>query len=419
MPIEFRRTTLSNGLEIVAEVDADAHTAAAGFFVKAGARDEDSAVMGVSHFLEHMMFKGTATRSAEDVDRDFDDIGADHNAFTTGEMTAFWAHALPEQLPRAVEVLADILRPALRQEDFDDEKNVILEEIAMYDDQPFWVVYERALECFFRSHPMGHRVLGTRQTVGAMQRDQMQAYFSRRYSADNTTVAFAGRIDFEALTRQLDQHCGAWSKTDVSRDYPALEHVEDTFTIESDTVNRHYAISLAPAPSLQDERRYAAAMLACVLGDAEGSRLYWALVETGLAEEARAQYSGHDRTGTFLVYYTCPPDDAEAVDRVIADQIDNLLDSVTSEDLERIRSKIATSATLQGELPAGRMQRLGRLWTYTGEYRSLDEELERINAVTLDDVIAVGRAYPWAPRVTGHLCPSASSTQRPTASREA
>ena len=203
MPIEFRRTTLSNGLEIVAEVDADAHTAAAGFFVKAGARDEDPAVMGVSHFLEHMMFKGTASRTAADVDRDFDDIGAAHNAFTAGEMTAFWAHALPEHLPRAVEVLADILRPALRQEDFDDEKNVILEEIAMYDDQPFWIVYERALERFFRSHPLGHRVLGTRETVGAMRREQMQAYFDRRYSADNTTVALAGRIDFEDLTRQL------------------------------------------------------------------------------------------------------------------------------------------------------------------------------------------------------------------------
>ncbi len=416
MPIEFRRTTLSNGLEIVAEVDADAHTAAAGFFVKAGARDEDPAVMGVSHFLEHMMFKGTASRTAADVDRDFDDIGAEHNAFTAGEMTAFWAHALPEHLPRAVEVLADILRPALRQEDFDDEKNVILEEIAMYDDQPFWIVYERALERFFRSHPLGHRVLGTRETVGAMRREQMQAYFDRRYSADNTTVALAGRIDFEDLTRQLAGHCGTWVKTDASRVYPAVEHVEETFTIESDTVNRHYAVSLSPAPPMQDERRYAAAMLACVLGDAEGSRLYWALVETGLVEEARAQYDGHDRIGSFLVYYTCSPEDTEAVDRVIAGQIDELLESVTEDDLDRIRSKIATSATLQGELPAGRMQRLGRLWTYTGEYRSLDEDLDRINAVTLDDVVAVGRAYPFEPRVTGHLRPT---TRRRTAEHEA
>ncbi len=134
-------------------------------------------------------------------------------------------------------------------------------------------------------------------------------------------------------------------------------------------------------------------------------------LKAGLAEEARAQYSGHDRIGSFLVYYTCSPDDAEEVDRVIAGQINELLDSVTRDDLDRIRSKIATSVTLQGEFPAGRMQRIGRLWAYTGEYRSLDEELDRINAVTLDDVVAVGRAFPWTPRVTGHLRPTRRRAQ--------
>ena len=408
MPVEFRRTTLPNGLEIIAEVDADAHTAAAGFFVKAGARDEDPAVMGVSHFLEHMMFKGTARRTAAQVDRDFDDVGADHNAFTSGEMTAFWAHALPDHLPRVVEVLADILRPSLRQADFDDEKSVIIEEIAMYDDQPFWVVYERTTERFFGAHPLSHRVLGTRDTVEALQRDQMQSYFDSRYSADNTAIALAGRLDFDAVVEQLARSCGDWVKTDARRAYPRAEHVDDEFTIESDTVNRHYAISMSPAPAIQDDRRYAAAMLANVLGDAEGSQLYWSLVETGLAEEVRAQYDGHDGVGCFLVYYVCSPESAAEVDRVIAACIDELPDSVTDDDLDRIRSKVATSATLQGELPAGRMQRLGRLWTYTAEYWSLDEELDRINAVTLDDVVALARDFPFRPRVTGHLRPSSA-----------
>ena len=408
MPVEFRRTTLPNGLEIIAEVDADAHTAAAGFFVKAGARDEDPAVMGVSHFLEHMMFKGTARRTAAQVDRDFDDVGADHNAFTSGEMTAFWAHALPDHLPRVVEVLADILRPSLRQADFDDEKSVIIEEIAMYDDQPFWVVYEQTTERFFGAHPLSHRVLGTRDTVEALQRDQMQSYFDSRYSADNTAIALAGRLDFDAVVEQLARSCGDWVKTDARRAYPRVEHVDDEFTIESDTVNRHYAISMSPAPAIQDDRRYAAAMLANVLGDAEGSQLYWSLVETGLAEEVRAQYDGHDGVGCFLVYYVCSPESAAEVDRVIAACIDELPDSVTDDDLDRIRSKVATSATLQGELPAGRMQRLGRLWTYTAEYWSLDEELDRINAVTLDDVVALARDFPFRPRVTGHLRPSSA-----------
>jgi predicted Zn-dependent peptidase len=391
---------------VIAEVDPHAHTTAVGFYVKTGARDEDAAVMGVSHFLEHMMFKGTETRTAADVDRDFDDIGANHNAYTSGEMTAFWAHALPERLPRVVEILSDILRPALRQRDFDDEKGVILEEIAMYEDQPFWVLYERTMEAYYRSHPLAHRVLGTRETIEAMAREQMTEYFERRYSADNTIVALAGRLDFDATVDLLAQGCGGWQATRTRRQYPGLEPADGKFSITSDTVNRHYAISVAPAPPIEDDRRYAAAALAQILGDSEGSRFYWALVETGLAEEARAQYDGHDQVGAFLVYYVCSPDDADRVAHAVDEQIGELVGSLTADDLDRIKSKIATAATLQGELPAGRMHRLGRLWTSTGEYRSLEEELERINAVTLDDLRAVHQEFPFRPRVDGHLRPA-------------
>ncbi|MHC4414230.1 MAG: M16 family metallopeptidase [Planctomycetota bacterium] len=389
MPVEFKRATLPNGLAVIGEVDPDAHTAAVGFFVKSGARDEDRAQMGVSHFLEHMMFKGTESRTAADVDRDFDAIGADHNAFTTSEMTAFWAHVLPEHLPRAVEILADILRPALRQEDFDDEKGVILEEIAMYEDQPFWVLYERTMEAYYRAFPLSHRVLGTRQTIECLTRRQMLEYFGLRYSADNTTVALAGRLDFDEMRERLTGHCGRWEATQADRRHPTIDITSDELEIRSQKVTRHYAIMATPAPSAQDERRYAAALLAQILGSSEGSRLYWALVETGLAEEVRAQYEGHDGVGEFIVYWTCSADEADTVQRVVYEQIDELVNSLTEEDLGRIRSKVATAATLQGELPAGRMQRLGRLWTYLDGYRSLEEELRRINAVTLDDLQAV------------------------------
>jgi predicted Zn-dependent peptidase len=406
MPVEFKRTTLPNGLEVIAEVDPDAHTAAVGFHVKTGARDEEPDEMGVSHFLEHMMFKGTETRTAADVDRDFDEIGADHNAYTTGEMTAFWAHALPDHLPRTVEILSDILRPSLRQVDFDDEKGVILEEIAMYEDQPFWVLYERSMEAYYRSHPLSHRVLGTKETIEGLARDRMAAYFRQRYSADNTTVALSGRVDFDRTVTLLSQCCGGWEATAPSRRHPDLEPPDDKLTIESDNVNRHYAISVTPAPPIGDDRRYAAAALAQILGDAEGSRLYWALVESGLADEARAQYDGRDGVGTFLVYYVCPPEDAEQVARVVDQQISELVGSLTADDLERVRNKIATAATLQGELPAGRMHRLGRLWTYLGEYRSLEEELARINAVTLDDLRTIWNAFPFHPRVNASLRPA-------------
>lgn len=405
MATTFTQAQRPNGLDVIAEVDPDAHSAAIGFFVKTGARDERPALMGVSHFLEHMIFKGTETRTAADVDRDFDQIGATHNAFTTSEMTAFWAHTLPEHLPRASEILQDILRPALRPQDFIDEKKVIIEEIAMYEDHPFWVLYERAMEVFYRDHPLSHRVLGTRQTISTMRRNQMAAYFDERYAADNTVVAMAGRLDFHAMLESFGAGCDTWTASGAGRAVRESAPAPEEFLMRRPALHRQYTLLLAPAPAIDDERRYAAGMLAQILGESEGSRLYWALVETGIAEEAQAEYHGRDGAGEFLVSLCCAPEDAEQAERLARHEIENLVASLTEDDLARARSKIATDVTLQGELPAGRMQRLGRLWTYLGAYRSLEEELARIDAVTLDDLRAVCEAFPIQPVVTARLAP--------------
>jgi predicted Zn-dependent peptidase len=407
MTITFQQATLPNGLRILAETDPEAHTAAVGFFVRAGARDEAPAAMGVSHFLEHMMFKGTERRSAADVDREFDELGADHNAFTTSELTAFHAHGLPEHLPAATGILADILRPALRPSDFEDEKPVILEEIAMYEDHPFWTLYEEAMEAYYRDHPLGHRVLGTRESITALTRDEMAAYFQERYSADNTVVALAGRLEFERMVELIERDCGSWLRTEAARDTSPLEPATDDLTIEREQVNRHYTLMLAPAPAMQDEDRYAAGVLAQILGDCEGSRLYWSLVETGLAEEAQADYSGRDGVGEYLVYLGTAPEQAAEAEAIARRAIDGLGEDLNEDELLRARSKIATAATLHGELPAGRMRRLGRLWTYTRRYRSLEEELARIEAVTLDELRDVLGRHPFTPRVVARLRPSA------------
>jgi predicted Zn-dependent peptidase len=252
---------------------------------------------------------------------------------------------------------------------------------------------------------MAHRVLGTDETVGAMTRDSMLAYFKDRYSADNTVAALAGRLDFDAMVEQIAAQSDHWKQTQTQRAYPATQLVDKTFTIDSETVNRHYILMLAPAPASDDDRRYAAGMLSQILGDVEGSRLYWALIETGLAEEAAAQYDGHDGLGNHLVYAVCSPEQAQEVEQALCQEIDKLCDSLTQDDLERTRSKVATAVTLAGELPSGRMRRLGRLTTYGLTYRTLEEELERINAVTLDDLRQTYDAFPMQPIVTGRLAP--------------
>jgi predicted Zn-dependent peptidase len=233
----------------------------------------------------------------------------------------------------------------------------------------------------------------------------MAAYFDDRYSPDNTVVALAGRIAFDEMVQVISGQCGKWRATGAQRRYPAVPPPAGRVTIESPTVSRHYLLLLAPAPPMNDDRRYAAGILAQILGDADGSRLYWALIETGLAEEAVAQYDGRDGVGEYLIYCSCSPEDADTVQRIAQDEAGKLIDSLTEDDLQRVRSKVATAATLHGELPAGRMRRLGRIWTYLGEYRSLDEELARINAVTLDELRAVHAEYPTRPVTVASLTP--------------
>jgi len=405
MSVTFERRTLDNGLTIIAEVDPDAASAAAGFFVRTGARDEDGSIMGVSHFLEHMMFKGTDSLTAEDINRALDDAGARANAYTTTEMTCFYAHTLPERLGEIVDLYGQAMRPALRQDDFDTEKEVILEEIAMYKDNPFWVLYEAVCDAHFRDNPLGHRVLGTAETVGSMQRDQMMAYFQARYSADNTVLAAAGRLDFDELCGLAERRCGSWEPTNVDRDSARPEAGASDVELHDPRINRAYMLMLADAPAIEDDRRYAAAMLARVLGDVDNSRLHWSLVETGLAEEAQASFDPHDGTGTYFVYASGEPARTVEIWETIEREIAGLVASVSDHDLERLRNKFATAVTLGGERPHDRMQRLGRLWTYTHRYRTLEDELEAINRVTLDDLRAVWEAYPMRPRTVGRLLP--------------
>jgi len=405
MPITFKHTTLDNGLHVVAEIDPAAHSAAAGFFVRTGARDETPDLMGVSHFLEHMMFKGSDRLRAEQVNAAFDDLGVQHNAFTTSETTAFWAHGLPEKLPSAIDLLAEILRPALREADLEEERQVILEEIAMSDDQPFWVLYERAMEEHYGEHPLGHRILGTPETVSSIGHEAMRKYLDERYTTGSTTMSLAGRVDFDAVVAQLAECTASWPQGAL----PTRRHPEPRGGCEVDlalpSASRHYLMMTIPFPSAQDPRRHAAAALTEILGDVEGSRLYWGLVDPGAAEEAQAFHDARDGDGILVVNVACPTDGATAVRERIREILADLPSSLTDDDLERVRSKIATAITLAGERPGGRMQRLGQIWTTLGRYESLDDDLARIDALTVADLRATLDEFPLVPSVTASLHP--------------
>jgi len=401
----FQETTLSNGLRIAAELTPTAASAAVGMFVRTGTRDEPRELMGVSHFLEHMMFKGSQTRRADEVNEAFDRIGARNNAFTSHELTAYHAHTVPEHTLDALGLVADLLRPALRQEDFDQERGVILEEIAMYEDNPFWTIYERVQEAYFGDHPLGFRVLGTPESIQALQCESMRKYFDERYAPSNTVVAAAGNIDFDALVRRADMESALWKSRGVARTYRPHTPRESRFTFSDKRATRAYMMFAWPGPDQADQRRYAAAMCAYILGGQDGSRLYWSLIEPGIAVHATTEHQGHDRVGQVIGAVVCAGDDAERASDIFIKECAALRDSLTDADLMRARSMVATAVALAGESPSGRMRRLGMKLSTTGEYRSLEDELRNIQALTLKDLREYLDAFPAVPIVSGSVLP--------------
>lgn len=406
MTFVYKEARLSNGMMLVGEVDQSTHTAAAGFFVRTGARDEPAAIMGVSHFLEHMMFKGSAKRSALDVNNDFDQIGASHNAFTSGEMTAFHAHVLPEHLSSAIEILSDILRPALRKEDFEEERGVILEEIAMYEDNPFMGLYEEMMEAYYKEHPLAHKVLGTKKTVGELPLANMTEYFHNRYAADNLILAVAGQLDFEKITNQVEKLCGSWPRGKPGREQPAFTATPKEFTKVMSKTNRAYLGMMMPAPALGDMRRYASSLISQIIGDREGSKFYWSVVETGLAEEASCSFEGRDGLGEYLVFAACEMKNVAEVEKRLREEMSGLGENLKQEELDRARARIATGIALASERPSGRMHRLGSQWAYGLPPIPIEQEMNRIEKLTLKDLQDCLKEFPLNPVVVGRLLPS-------------
>ena len=405
---EFKHHTLDNGLTVLGECNDGAHTAAVGFFVNTGTRDEVRPQMGVSHFLEHMMFKGTDRRTADDVNREFDEIGANYNAFTSHEQTGFFAQVLPEYVPSAVDLFGDILRPALRDEDFDVERKVILEEIGMYEDRPQWRLQDALLERYFADHPLGFRVLGTTDTIEKLDAETMRAYFRQRYSPDNMIVAAAGKLDWQRLIDDVARLTESWEPTGARRAFPEPRPAGMDQSIHDPKLSRHYVAALCPAPSAQHERRYAAKVLTDVLGDTEGSRIYWALVDPGLAEEADLGFIPMDHAGAYMAYASCDPAQADEVEGKLWQVVDQLAQNADFDEaeVERAKNKRATDVTLRGESPLGRMNEVGHEWLYLGQYLSLEDEIERLQAVTLDDLRQTLAEFPFQPRGVLRLTPN-------------
>lgn len=404
--MEFRKHTLENGLEIIAECNDEAHSTALGFFVQTGSRDESDEVAGVSHFLEHMVFKGTPTRSADDVNREFDEMGAHYNAFTSEENTVYYAAVLPEHQANAVELLGDIIRPSLREEDFDTEKQVIIEEIRMYEDQPPFGADEKCKAVFFQQHPLSRSVLGTVESITNLQVGQMRDYFRRRYSPGNITLAGAGRIDFDQLVRTATQICGHWEPVETGRKIDRAAAHGETLWLHKETATLEYVMQLAAAPGAADSDRFAAKLLATIVGDDSGSRLYWELVDSGQAEQCSLSHHDYQGTGVFMTYMSCPAEATqENLERITALFAEVERAGVTPAELAQAKSKINSRVVLSSERPRGRLFNVGGNWLQRREYRPVAADLAAVDAVTVEEIARVLAAYPFSLNTTVAIGP--------------
>jgi predicted Zn-dependent peptidase len=394
--MRYDRHTLSNGLEIVGEHNPAAQSIALGFFTRTGSRDETPDISGVSHFLEHMMFKGSTSRSAADVNREFDEMGANYNAFTSEENTVYYGAVLPEFQGQLLALLGDMLRPSLRQDDFDTEKKVILEEIAMYQDRPRFTLFDLARETYHHGHPLGNSVLGSTESITALERDQMNTYFEHRYAPNNVTLVLTGNYDWEAAIRDAERACGHWQPSDAPRTLSRPDAISQERMVVDAKRDRLYICAIAPAPSAQDDERYVAEVLSEAIGGGDGSRLYWALTHPGLADGVGLSYDSNDGAGAFYAFASCSPQHAQEVMRVLRETLVEAQDAPPpEEELARARRKIASALVLSAETPMGRLTNVGFDWVYRRRIEPLDEVVDRYLAVSEQDVSALLATRPF------------------------
>ncbi len=384
-----KKTTLPNGIRIVSEEMPHVRSVAVGVWIDRGSRHEDEAEHGLTHFAEHMVFKGTEDRSAEDIACTIDAIGGHLDAFTTKESVAFTAKVLDERLPVALDVVSDMtLRPAFREDDIEKEKGVVLEELKMDEDNPDYLIHDLFSSNFWRGHALGRSIIGTKGSIQAFERKQLQRFFEKTFHPGTLVVTAAGRLEHDAFVRQVEERFGHMPAIEPTpepappqptpgiqlRDKPSLEQV-------------HLYLGVGAHP-MADPRRFSAYVLSTLLGGGFSSRLFLKIRErAGLAYAVYSDLSLYADAGCMSVYagtsLDATPQVIEYVMREFRDLKDNL---VPDEELRRAKDHLKGSLMLSLESTSSRMSNLARQEKYFEKTFSLDEVIERIEEVTAEQV---------------------------------
>ncbi len=365
-----------------------------GFWIGTGSRRETAKENGISHFIEHMLFRGTATRSAEDIARSVDSIGGNLDAFTSKELVCYNTKVLDEHLPRSFDVLADlILRPAFRDEDIAKEKGVILEELKMDSDNPDYLVNELFSSNFWKGNPLGRPILGTRETVKNFTGDMLRTYYKKVYAPENLTITAAGNLRHEQLVDLVRKEFDALPRTEVVPvTMPPETHAVVTLKNKKELEQVHLILGV-PGYPVNHEQRFTAYVLNTLLGGGMSSRLFQNIRERqGLAYSVYSDLGSYSDTGCMSVYAGTSLESArKVVDSVIKEFRSLKDDLVPDEELRRAKDHLKGSLMLSLESTSSRMSNLARQEMYFHRFFTMDELVDRIEEVTADGVRGVAQ----------------------------
>ncbi|WP_062526431.1 M16 family metallopeptidase [Demequina rhizosphaerae] len=413
----IRRSVLPGGVRVLTEQIPGMRSATLGAWIGVGSRDEAPEHAGSTHFLEHLLFKGTARRSALDIAEEFDRVGGESNALTGKEYTCYYARVIDTDLPMAIDVILDMVTSArLDQSDFDMERGVILEELAMNEDDPGDVIHERFTEAVLGGHVLGRPIGGTPEIIEAVTRDAVWEHYRQHYTPDGLIVTAAGGVDHDAVCAMVADALvqGGWDLADGvvpagrrDRHAPVEASLTPEVRIRRHELEQAHVLLGTRGFSATDERRSVLAVYNAILGGGMSSRLFQEIREKrGLTYAVYSFGAPSTETGVFGVYGACTPAKVDEVERLMGVELERMAEGVTAGELERAKGQIAGSMVLRLEDSYSRMSRLGKAELVFGDLWSIAEMLDDVHAVTADQVRSLAADIAGRDRVSVRVGPA-------------
>jgi len=383
----FVSHTLPNGLKIAIEPMPGIGSVASGLLVRTGARDETRSLAGVSHFLEHMCFKGTTRRTARELSLAFDRMGGQPNAFTTQERTFYYGQSRAGDLDGLVELLADMMESTLPPEEFDREKQVVLEEIAMGHDRIEHLAFDLILQKVFEGTSLSWPVLGYQDSVAALTRERMLEYLSRRYVPSNMVLIVAGHVEPEQAVDAARRHCGSWEAATCQRSRQAVAPRVGSVVQQVERFQQQMVALIFRAPGGVDADYETAQAVATMLGG-ENSRFFWEIVQTGLCPMAGAWHLDYATHGLMILYGQTEPAKIEQMTEAMQMQARRLTrERIGEQELQRVKNKRRTALAVEGESPYHRLVQIMDDVDHHGVPSTVEQRLARVEAITVDTVM--------------------------------